>query len=158
MRRMHTTMLKALLDGKVTCARPLSSMLCALHQAKLCTLAGKLAVLEALLACILDAERLRCIVVSSSTVALDLVGSLCTARGWATVRIDGATNPAARQEVVDGFNLYSRGQARDIAASTSCAVQHSHLIVALRCIMSSAIAHLFWEDQRQGAKRATKCA
>lgn len=87
--------------------------------------AGKLAVLEALLGCILDGERLRCVVVSSSTAALDLVGSLCAARGWATVRIDGATHPAARQEVVDGFNLYSRGQARDIAAGTShsCAVQ-----------------------------------
>ena len=80
--------------------------------------AGKLAVLEALLGRILDGERLRCVVVSSSTAALDLVGSLCAARGWATARIDGATNPAARQEIVDGFNLYSRGQARDIAAST----------------------------------------
>ena len=74
--------------------------------------AGKLAVLEALLGCILDGERLRCVVVSSSTAALDLVGGLCAARGWGTVRIDGATNPAARQEVVEGFNLYSRGQAR----------------------------------------------
>ena len=73
--------------------------------------AGKLAVLEALLGRILDGERLRCVVVSSSTAALDLVGSLCAARGWATARIDGATNPAARQEIVDGFNLQPRAGA-----------------------------------------------
>ncbi len=51
-------------------------------------------------------------VASSSTAALDLVAALCARRGWATVRIDGGTEPGRRQEVVDGFNLYNRGQAR----------------------------------------------
>ena len=74
--------------------------------------AGKLAVLGALLEGILEAARQRCVVVSSSTTALDVVGGLCTARRWTTVRIDGATDPARRQEVVDGFNKYNRGQAR----------------------------------------------
>ncbi|KAK9822627.1 hypothetical protein WJX81_000343 [Elliptochloris bilobata] len=71
---------------------------------------GKLAVLEALLGGILDVEHQRCAVVSSSTAALDIVGGLCAARGWGTVRIDGATPAASRQEIVDAFNLYSRGQ------------------------------------------------
>lgn len=74
--------------------------------------AGKLAVLEVLLAGILDGEHLRCIVASSSTAALSLVGALCAGRGWDTVRIDGGTEPARRQEIVDGFNMYNRGQAR----------------------------------------------
>lgn len=73
--------------------------------------------LGALLEGILEAARQRCVVVSSSTAALDVVGGLCAARRWATVRIDGATDPARRQEVVDGFNNYNRGQAR-----ASCAV------------------------------------
>jgi len=48
----------------------------------------------------------------SRPAALDLVAALCARRGWATVRIDGGTEPGRRQEVVDGFNLYNRGQAR----------------------------------------------
>ncbi len=82
---------------------------------------GKLAALAALLAGILDGERLRCVVASSSTAALDLVAALCARRGWATVRIDGGTEPGRRQEVVDGFNLYNRGQARLAAEQRHCA-------------------------------------
>lgn len=83
--------------------------------------AGKLAALAALLGGILDDERLRCVVASSSTAALDLVAALCARRGWATVRIDGGTEPGRRQEVVDGFNLYNRGQARLAAEQRHCA-------------------------------------
>ena len=115
--RMRLAKLQAVLSSMLVLHGPCSSS--SPHaQAKLHN-AGKLAVLEALLARILDGERLRCVLVSSSTAALDIAGNLCAARGWGTVRIDGATNLATRQEVVDGFNLYNRGQACANAASTS---------------------------------------
>lgn len=38
---------------------------------------------------------------------------LCDGRGWKTVRIDGGTDVAKRQDVVNSFNLYGVGQVRE---------------------------------------------
>ena len=37
---------------------------------------------------------------------------LCDGRGWRTARIDGATDVSKRQDVVNAFNNYNVGQAR----------------------------------------------
>lgn len=65
--------------------------------------AGKFVVLQLLLHKIL-ARGERMVVVSTSTAALDLVDALCTRQGWATVRIDGATEASKRQDIVHAFN------------------------------------------------------
>ncbi|EFJ40540.1 hypothetical protein VOLCADRAFT_99672 [Volvox carteri f. nagariensis] len=75
------------------------------HQA-----AGKMQVLSLLLSAI-AARGERCVVVSTSTATLDLVGQLvCKAQGLTTVRIDGGTSVEGRQTVVDNFNKLGMGQ------------------------------------------------
>ncbi|GLI69784.1 hypothetical protein VaNZ11_014442, partial [Volvox africanus] len=72
--------------------------------------AGKMQVLFVLLSAIAS-RRERCVVVSTSTAALDLVGNLvCKVQGLTTVRIDGATSVDGRQTVVDNFNKLGMGQ------------------------------------------------
>ncbi|KAL4434006.1 hypothetical protein ABPG75_000447 [Micractinium tetrahymenae] len=71
---------------------------------------GKMAVLGVLLCEALEVAGDRCVVVSQSTAALDLVQKLCGARGWSTVRIDGSTDVNKRQDVVNSFNHYNVGQ------------------------------------------------
>ncbi|GLC51026.1 hypothetical protein PLESTB_000458000 [Pleodorina starrii] len=72
--------------------------------------AGKMRVLSVLLSGI-TARGERCVVVSTSTATLDLVGSLvCGAQGLTTVRIDGGTSVDGRQTVVDNFNKLGMGQ------------------------------------------------
>ncbi|KAI3434723.1 hypothetical protein D9Q98_002784 [Chlorella vulgaris] len=71
---------------------------------------GKMAVLGLLLRESLVGAGERVVVVSQSTAALDLVQKLCDGRGWKTVRIDGGTDVAKRQDVVNSFNLYGVGQ------------------------------------------------
>ncbi|MEW5302035.1 MAG: hypothetical protein WDW36_004847 [Sanguina aurantia] len=71
---------------------------------------GKLAVLEVLLRSILG-DGQRCVVVSTSTAMLDLVDRLlCGPRKWRTVRIDGSTAAAERQNIVDAFNSCGVGK------------------------------------------------
>ena len=72
--------------------------------------AGKLNCLSHLLASIVAAKQ-RCVLVSTSTAALDLIDEvICQAAGYSTVRIDGSTNVNERQGIVDSFNAYGRGQ------------------------------------------------
>ena len=72
--------------------------------------AGKLDCLSHLLASIVAAKQ-RCVLVSTSTAALDLIDEvICQAAGYSTVRIDGSTNVNERQGIVDSFNAYGRGQ------------------------------------------------
>ncbi|PNH03572.1 DNA repair and recombination protein RAD54B [Tetrabaena socialis] len=72
--------------------------------------AGKMAVLAVLLRTI-SGRGERCVVVSTSTATLDLVGSLlCAPLGLSTVRIDGGTSVDVRQTVVDNFNKMGMGQ------------------------------------------------
>lgn len=72
---------------------------------------GKCVVLAMLLHAVLSRGE-RMVVVSTSTAALDLVHSLCTRRGWSTVRIDGATEAGKRMDVVHAFNTCNVGQVR----------------------------------------------
>ncbi|KAG2442443.1 hypothetical protein HXX76_002529 [Chlamydomonas incerta] len=72
--------------------------------------AGKMRVLSELLRAVAAAGE-RCVVVSTSTAALDLVGRLvCRPLGLSTVRIDGATGVEGRQVIVDNFNKLNMGQ------------------------------------------------
>jgi DNA repair and recombination protein RAD54B len=74
-------------------------------------LSGKMAVLDFLLRKIVNEEKGRCVVVSQSTAMLDLISSsICTARGYTTVRIDGKCDVNKRQDVVDSFNNHGIGQ------------------------------------------------
>ncbi|KAG2487885.1 hypothetical protein HYH03_013467 [Edaphochlamys debaryana] len=71
---------------------------------------GKMAVLGTLLTCI-AARRERCVVVSTSTAALDAIHRLVAAPlGLEVVRIDGDTSVDNRQLVVDAFNKMGKGQ------------------------------------------------
>ena len=69
---------------------------------------GKLAVLDAMLRAA-AATGDRVVVASTSTAVLDAVASLCAAARLVTARIDGATEAAKRQEVVDAFNRHGVG-------------------------------------------------
>ncbi|KAG2448210.1 hypothetical protein HYH02_006795 [Chlamydomonas schloesseri] len=72
--------------------------------------AGKMCVLSELLRGIAAVGE-RCVVVSTSTAALDLVARLvCKPLGLSTVRIDGATSVDGRQIIVDNFNKLNMGQ------------------------------------------------
>ena len=73
--------------------------------------AGKLGCLSALLQGIVSGTRERAVVVASSTAALNIVQSRCHEQGLTTCRIDGATPPAKRQDIVDAFNHHHVGQA-----------------------------------------------
>ncbi len=75
------------------------------------TLAGKLQCLSTLLQGIIKGTKDRAVVVASSTAALDIVQGMCQGQGYTTCRIDGATPPAKRQDVVDAFNYHNVGQA-----------------------------------------------
>ena len=73
--------------------------------------AGKLAALAALLHGIIAVSRECCVVVSTSTAALDLVARLLAGpAGYKCVRIDGSTSVEARQQIVDSFNALGIGQ------------------------------------------------
>ena len=74
-------------------------------------LAGKMQVLEGLLAAILGGQSgERAVVVSNSTKTLDNVSAVCDSRNWATVRICGDVNAAKRQDIVTAFNKHNVGQ------------------------------------------------
>lgn len=73
---------------------------------------GKLECLSGILDSIISAKQ-RCVLVSTSTVALTLIELvLCIPRGYTTVRIDGDTKVSERQNIVDGFNARGRGQVK----------------------------------------------
>lgn len=65
---------------------------------------SKLGVLDALLAAIHAGTNERVVVVSSFTSALDVVGALCTRRGWRALRLDGSVAQAGRTRLVEAFN------------------------------------------------------
>ncbi|KAK9848941.1 hypothetical protein WJX84_006451 [Apatococcus fuscideae] len=71
---------------------------------------GKLGCLSALLQGIITGTHDRAVVVASSTAALDIVQSMCHEQGLTTCRIDGATPPAKRQDIIDAFNHHRVGQ------------------------------------------------
>lgn len=76
-----------------------------------CNPAGKMLVLEGLLAQILGGSSgERAVVVSSSTKVLSQIAVLCERRGWTTVRICGDVSADKRQEIVNAFNLHNIGQ------------------------------------------------
>jgi hypothetical protein len=66
---------------------------------------GKLMVLEALLKAVrASAPTDKFVLVSNHTTNLDVMGGLCQARGWRTLRLDGSSSSKARQSTVDRFN------------------------------------------------------
>ena len=75
------------------------------------TCAGKMACLEALLRATLRDTDDAVVIVSSSTAVLDLAGALCATLGAQTARIDGATDPSQRHDIVTAFNA-PHGRAR----------------------------------------------
>jgi hypothetical protein len=72
----------------------------------LCAASAKLRWLDALLVELARYERgrERVVVVSNFTTTLDIIGHLCAAHSWRTDRLDGATAPEQRQQVIDAFN------------------------------------------------------
>ena len=78
-----------------------------------------------MLSSMLEAKQ-RCVVVSTSTAALDLIETqVCQPRGYKTIRIDGSTNVNERQGIVESFNLYGRGQV-EIELFTGAILSHMH--------------------------------
>jgi SNF2 family DNA or RNA helicase len=66
---------------------------------------GKLLVLESLLRAVRQSEPTdKFVLVSNHTTNLDVMGRLCAARGWRTLRLDGSSSAKARQSTVDRFN------------------------------------------------------
>ena len=73
-------------------------------------ISGKLLCLSSLLETIISAGQ-RCVVVSTSTSALDEIDThICQPQGYSTVRIDGGTNVNERQAIVESFNFHGRGK------------------------------------------------
>jgi SNF2 family DNA or RNA helicase len=69
------------------------------------TASGKLSVLDSILRATRSAAPTdRVVLVSSYATSLDLMGALCAARGWGTLRLDGSTPSSARQAIVSAFN------------------------------------------------------
>jgi SNF2 family DNA or RNA helicase len=66
---------------------------------------GKVAVVEALLRSIRAvAPKDKVVLVSNYTETLDLMGAVCEANRWATLRLDGSNSVKSRQPLVDSFN------------------------------------------------------
>lgn len=60
---------------------------------------------------IIQQQRQRAVVASTSTACLDLIDRLlCQKHGFSVVRIDGSTNVDERQALVDRFNGHGVGQ------------------------------------------------
>ncbi|KAI9223930.1 P-loop containing nucleoside triphosphate hydrolase protein [Blastocladiella britannica] len=65
---------------------------------------GKLVVLERMLHKIKTTTKDKIVLISNYTQTLDLFERLCTARGWAQLRLDGTMAVKKRQKLVDQFN------------------------------------------------------
>jgi DNA repair and recombination protein RAD54B len=90
----------ALIGGAVPPSAPASSAVEAAIAAS-----GKLSVLDSILRATRSAAPTdRVVLVSSYATSLDLMGALCAARGWGTLRLDGSTPSSARQAIVSAFN------------------------------------------------------
>ena len=101
--------------------------------------AGKMAVLEALLAGVLDSGGgERCVVVSSFTRTLDVVAALCARNGWSTARVAGDTCASKRQDVVTAFNSYGVGQVGGLCCSR-CPSAATHAMAPPTPIMHAAV-------------------
>ena len=72
--------------------------------------AGKFAVLEALLSCMVGELGERVVVCSSSTQLLDEAASLCASHAWTTARVDGSVMAHKRADIVHAFNTAGIGQ------------------------------------------------
>ena len=70
-------------------------------------LSGKLACLHSIVSGTLTARE-RIVVVSTSTKTLDLIQRTCEAENWSVARIDGSTDVASRQQLIDDFNNTQR--------------------------------------------------
>ena len=70
-----------------------------------------MACLEALLRATLRDTDDAVVIVSSSTAVLDLAATLCATLAAQTARVDGATDPAQRHDIVTAFNA-PHGRAR----------------------------------------------
>jgi len=68
---------------------------------------GKLSVLTCILLTVAQSSDEKVVLVSLSTSTLDLLSALCNRYDLPTVRLDGTTPPASRQQIVNAFN--SRG-------------------------------------------------
>lgn len=93
----------------------------------------------------------KCIVVSMSTQSLDAVQKLCEARGWPTLRIDGATPASKRQPIVERFNSHDYPE-RVMLLSSKSGGAGLNLTGASRMIMLD----LSWNpaDDAQAAARS----
>ncbi|KAI9026833.1 rad54b protein [Hyaloraphidium curvatum] len=69
---------------------------------RLCS--SKLLITEALLSQIVGSTDEKVIIVSMSTLSLNVVEELCKARNWPVLRIDGSTQATKRQPIIDRFN------------------------------------------------------
>ena len=87
-----------------------------------CHCAGKMACLEALLRVTMRDTDDAVVIVSSSTAVLDLAAALCATLGAQTARVDGATDPAQRHDIVAAFNA-PHGRAR-----VRLAYKHSRVV------------------------------
>ena len=103
----------------------------------------------------LDPRR-RCVVVSQSTAVLDIIDSVCSRRGWKTLRLDGSTDVGRRQDLVNAFNRYGVGQI--FLLSTTAGGAGLNLIGASRLVLydshwnpamdAQAMARVWREGQR----------
>ena len=100
--------------------------------------------------------RKRCVVVSQSTSVLDIIEKICHQKGWETVRLDGSTEISQRQNLVNSFNSFGRGQV--FLLSTTAGGAGLNLTGASRLILydshwnpamdSQAMARIWREGQR----------
>ena len=65
---------------------------------------GKMTVLHRLMKVMRLRSSERIVVVSVSTMTLDLITTMCEQEGWPTIRLDGKTSVKKRQDLVNEFN------------------------------------------------------
>ena len=119
--------------GREACFEGLQVRLCN------CTVAGKMQVLEGLLAHVLGGEAgERVVVVSNSTKTLNLVSAVCDSRGWTTVRICGDVNAAKRQDIVTAFNRHNVGQVPVLTPAQLTSLRFAALFA---CLLFSLCRH-----------------
>ena len=97
--------------------------------------AGKLAALACILLQLKEESSEKVVIVSLSTSALDLLGSLCDRYQLATCRLDGSTPPSSRQSLVNNFNSGGSGSARVMLLSSKAGGTGLNLIGASRLVL-----------------------
>ena len=118
---------------------------------------GKMACLEALLRATLCDMDDASVIVSSSTAVLDLAAALCAALGAQTARVDGATDPAQRHDIVTAFNApHGRARVRLMRARryitclglASCQIHYGQYLpgVKSRNALRAVVSHIASSD------------